>query len=184
VATVERDADPGTHAARPGSVPGLLITAYFVGLTGALLATPLVVMALFGGVVVLAIGAPVLLAAGVGVLAAAAGAFGGEGSGAVAAVLARRAGRRAWAAWVGIAGTAATVALAVVWLRSDLPFPGPATYLLAGIPFVTVPASQAKVPVVFRWPDESDPGPYPIPPNAPIEGGASSQTIVSRSGAR
>jgi hypothetical protein len=30
------------------------------------------------------------------------------------------------------------------------------------------------VPVSFEYGDESDPGPYPIPPNAPIEGGASS----------
>ena len=39
-----------------------------------------------------------------------------------------------------------------------------------GIPFVVVDGSQAKVPVSFTWADESDPGPYPIPPNAPIEG--------------
>lgn len=43
-----------------------------------------------------------------------------------------------------------------------------------GIPFVTVHSSQAKVPVTFDYADESDPGPYPIPPNAPIEGGSSS----------
>lgn len=44
-----------------------------------------------------------------------------------------------------------------------------------GIPFVDVPGTQAKVPVTFRWADESDPGPYPIPTNAPIEGGPNSQ---------
>ncbi|MCP4205349.1 MAG: hypothetical protein GY769_25845 [bacterium] len=43
-----------------------------------------------------------------------------------------------------------------------------------GIPFVVVPASQPSVPVSFLYDDESDPGPYPIPPNAPIEGGAAS----------
>ncbi len=43
-----------------------------------------------------------------------------------------------------------------------------------GIPFVTVPGTQPKVPVSFTYADESDPGPYPIPTNAPIEGGASS----------
>jgi hypothetical protein len=43
-----------------------------------------------------------------------------------------------------------------------------------GIPFVTVPGTQPRVPVVFDVPDESDPGPYPIPPDAPIEGGAAS----------
>lgn len=41
-----------------------------------------------------------------------------------------------------------------------------------GIPWVTVPATQPKVPVSFTYDDESDPGPYPIPPDAPIEGGA------------
>ena len=43
-----------------------------------------------------------------------------------------------------------------------------------GIPFVTVPGTQPKVPVSFEYDDESDPGPYPIPANAPIEGGANS----------
>lgn len=40
-----------------------------------------------------------------------------------------------------------------------------------GIPYVVVDSSVAKVPVSFTYSDESDPGPYPIPPNAPIEGG-------------
>lgn len=46
-----------------------------------------------------------------------------------------------------------------------------------GIPFVVVCGSQKKIPVVFRansedgnYGDESDPGPYPIPLTAPIEG--------------
>jgi hypothetical protein len=43
-----------------------------------------------------------------------------------------------------------------------------------GIPFVVVSGTQGKVPVSFTYADESDPGPYPIPANAPIEGGASS----------
>ena len=43
-----------------------------------------------------------------------------------------------------------------------------------GIPYVVVRAGQPKVSVRFDYSDESDPGPYPIPPNAPIEGGASS----------
>ena len=43
-----------------------------------------------------------------------------------------------------------------------------------GIPFVTVSASQPKVDVTFFYEDESDPGPYPIPPDAPIEGGSAS----------
>lgn len=41
-----------------------------------------------------------------------------------------------------------------------------------GIPFIVVPGSQPNVPVnFFSYPDESDAGPYPIPPDAPIEGG-------------
>ncbi|MGC4107946.1 MAG: hypothetical protein QM753_16605 [Thermomicrobiales bacterium] len=41
-----------------------------------------------------------------------------------------------------------------------------------GIPFVRVPADQPPVAVTFDVPEESDPGPYPIPPDAPIEGGS------------
>jgi hypothetical protein len=43
-----------------------------------------------------------------------------------------------------------------------------------GIPYVVVSGTQGKVPVSFDYDDESDPGPYPIPPDAPIEGGSSS----------
>jgi hypothetical protein len=43
-----------------------------------------------------------------------------------------------------------------------------------GIPYVLVPGTQPKVPVSFDYADESDPGPYPIPPTAPIEGGPNS----------
>jgi hypothetical protein len=40
-----------------------------------------------------------------------------------------------------------------------------------GIPYVIVTGSQPKVAVTFEYDDESDPGPYPIPPDPPIEGG-------------
>jgi len=46
-----------------------------------------------------------------------------------------------------------------------------------GIPYTIVGGSQPKVPITFPadgYADESDPGPFPIPPNAPIEGGPSS----------
>src|SRR6185437_9729210 len=43
-----------------------------------------------------------------------------------------------------------------------------------GIPFAVVHSAQAKVPVTFDYSDESDPGPYPVPAGAPIEGGPSS----------
>src|SRR5688572_3212805 len=38
-----------------------------------------------------------------------------------------------------------------------------------GIPWVAVEGDQPKVPMVFDYEEDSDPGPYPIPPNAPIE---------------
>jgi hypothetical protein len=42
-----------------------------------------------------------------------------------------------------------------------------------GIPYVVVSGAQPKVPITFTdYGDESDPGPYPIPADAPIEGGA------------
>jgi hypothetical protein len=40
-----------------------------------------------------------------------------------------------------------------------------------GIPYYVVGGDQPKVPVSFQYADESDPGPYPIPPDAWIEGG-------------
>jgi hypothetical protein len=43
-----------------------------------------------------------------------------------------------------------------------------------GIPYVVVPGTEPRVPVSFDYADESDPGPYPIPADAPIEGGATS----------
>lgn len=40
-----------------------------------------------------------------------------------------------------------------------------------GIPYVVVSSAQPKVAVAFTdYGDESDPGPYPVPANAPIEG--------------
>jgi hypothetical protein len=43
-----------------------------------------------------------------------------------------------------------------------------------GIPYVVVRGDAPKVTVTFTYADESDPGPYPIPPNPPVEGGPSS----------
>jgi hypothetical protein len=40
-----------------------------------------------------------------------------------------------------------------------------------GIPYVVVSKDQPKVPVEISVAEESDPGPYPIPADAPIEGG-------------
>src|ERR1700738_1131567 len=45
-----------------------------------------------------------------------------------------------------------------------------------GIPYVVVAGTQPLVPVSFRsYGGESDPGPYPVPRNAPIEGGPDSK---------
>jgi hypothetical protein len=41
-----------------------------------------------------------------------------------------------------------------------------------GIPYVVVSGTQPRVPVTFRYAGESDAGPYPIPPDAPVEGGS------------
>ena len=43
-----------------------------------------------------------------------------------------------------------------------------------GIPYTTVAGTQPRVPVSFEYANESDPGPYPIPADAPIEGGSAS----------
>jgi hypothetical protein len=44
-----------------------------------------------------------------------------------------------------------------------------------GIPYIVVPPTQPMVSITWTaYGDESDPGPYPIPLNAPIEGGPSS----------
>jgi hypothetical protein len=43
-----------------------------------------------------------------------------------------------------------------------------------GIPYMSVPGTQIKYPADFTYASESDPGPYAIPLNAPIEGGSQS----------
>ncbi len=58
-----------------------------------------------------------------------------------------------------------------------------------GIPFIVVTGSQPRVAVSFDYADESDPGPYPVPPDAPIEGGPSSTgdrhvLVVDRDGGK
>jgi hypothetical protein len=48
-----------------------------------------------------------------------------------------------------------------------------------GIPYITVPGAQAKVGIDFTdYGDESDPGPYPIPLNAPVEGGSDAHVLA------
>ena len=56
-----------------------------------------------------------------------------------------------------------------------------------GIPYVVVPPGTPKVAVTFDYDDESDAGPYPIPPDPPIEGGPASSgdrhVLIVESGA-
>ncbi len=58
---------------------------------------------------------------------------------------------------------------------------------LYGIPYVVVPEGQADVPIRYvAYGDESDPGPFPVPLDAPVEGGNGSSgdrhVLVVRSG--
>src|ERR1044071_7111863 len=48
-----------------------------------------------------------------------------------------------------------------------------------GIPFVVVPSSQPKVPIVFgAGAAESDPGPYPVRPTAAVEAASDGHALV------
>jgi hypothetical protein len=72
------------------------------------------------------------------------------------------------AAWVASAGTTAH-------LHPD--FGSNPDY---GIPYVVVAATQRKVPITFTdYGDESDPGPYPVPPKAPVEAGGDRHVLVA-----
>ena len=52
-----------------------------------------------------------------------------------------------------------------------------------GIPFVVVPAGQAEVPITYdAYGDESDPGPFPVPLDAPVEAGGDRHVLVVRQG--
>jgi hypothetical protein len=51
-----------------------------------------------------------------------------------------------------------------------------------GIPYVSVPFTQPLVPVSFEVAHESDPGPYPTPLDAPVEGGGDRHVLTLRQG--
>jgi hypothetical protein len=51
-----------------------------------------------------------------------------------------------------------------------------------GIPYGFTPTGQQQVTVTFQYDDESDPGPYYIPSNAPIEGGSDSHVLIADPG--
>lgn len=72
----------------------------------------------------------------------------------------------------------ASINLGASYLHAD--FGSPADY---GIPYVVVPGTQPMVPITFNeYGDESDPGPYPIPANAPVEAGDDRHVLVLDSG--
>ena len=52
-----------------------------------------------------------------------------------------------------------------------------------GIPYTVVTKKQKKVRVSFEYADESDPGPYPIPPKVKIEGGSDRHALIVDSSA-
>ncbi len=43
-----------------------------------------------------------------------------------------------------------------------------------GIPYILIDSITPAVPISFAYSSESDPGPYPVPSNAPVEGGPGS----------
>jgi hypothetical protein len=64
------------------------------------------------------------------------------------------------------------------FLHAD--FGGSGTY---GIPYITVPVNEPMVGThFFDWPGESDPGPYPIPLGAPVEGGSDRHVLAVQQG--
>lgn len=66
-----------------------------------------------------------------------------------------------------------TMNASTTFLHAD--FGSPAEY---GIPWTSVPSSQPRVPMSFYYPDESDPGPYPFPLDAPVEAGGDRHILV------
>jgi hypothetical protein len=58
--------------------------------------------------------------------------------------------------------------LGASWRNLHADFGSPPEY---GIPFVVVSSSQPRVPMTFQYVGESDPGPYPFPPDVPVQGG-------------
>jgi hypothetical protein len=52
-----------------------------------------------------------------------------------------------------------------------------------GIPYIVVPGTQPFVPITFTaYGSESDPGPYPVPLNAPVEAGSDRHVLALDSG--
>ena len=74
-------------------------------------------------------------------------------------------------------------ALSATWLQSMGPGApihpdfGAAAYG-AGMPYTILPPTQAKVPVALRYADESDKGPWPIPPGCILEAPSDSHCLL------
>ena len=51
-----------------------------------------------------------------------------------------------------------------------------------GIPYVVVTGDQPKLGVSFLYAAESDPGPYPVPLDAPVQAGSDNHVLVVQSG--
>ena len=52
-----------------------------------------------------------------------------------------------------------------------------------GIPYVVVGPTQPRVPITFTaYGDQSDPGPYPVPLDAPVEAGSDQHVLVAQNG--
>jgi len=67
----------------------------------------------------------------------------------------------------------------IAYIGKDLPLHPDFGENNSGIPYMYRPANQPMVPITFfDYPEESDPGPYPIPYNAPIEIGIDKHVIV------
>ncbi len=54
---------------------------------------------------------------------------------------------------------------------------GPYQGRMIGIPYVVIGATQPDVPITFEYADESEPGPYPMPPQVPVEGGGPKPSV-------
>lgn len=76
----------------------------------------------------------------------------------------------AWVANVASTGNGASRTFHMDFGSGLYPSPPDPTAAPIGIPYAIVDGTQARVPVAFGYADESDPGPYPIPANVPIEG--------------
>jgi hypothetical protein len=61
------------------------------------------------------------------------------------------------------------------YLHPDFSSTGAGSY---GIPYNVVGAAAKKKRVQFKWPNESDPGPYPIPRRPRIEGGSDRHLLI------